>query len=309
MRYAIRACGLTRRFGSFLAVDHVSFEVERGAIWGFLGPNGAGKSTTLRMLCGILEPSEGSAEVLGLDVGRSSDLVKARIGYMSQRFGLWGDLTVRENLELYAGVYELPHTLTVTRMSYWLERLHLQELAHRRASTLSGGFRQRLALACSVLHAPQVLFLDEPTAGVDVLSRRAFWQTMAELAAGGTTLMVTTHYLDEVATCDHLAFINRGRIVASGSPEAIRHTPLRGVVVEVAQVEALGALRVVEAHPGVVDAALCGTVVHARLRSAEDVAGLEPALQAAGLPGARVEPVLPSLEDVFVALAEDPGEA
>jgi ABC-2 type transport system ATP-binding protein len=302
----VRAVGLTRRFGSFVAVDHVSFEVASGSIWGFLGPNGAGKSTTIRMLCGILEPNEGTAEVLGYDVRREPDRIKAQIGYMSQRSSLWGDLTVRENLEFYAGLYGIAPARARQRMEPWLERTRLAAVADQSVATLSGGFRQRLALVCSVLHGPQVLFLDEPTAGVDLLSRREFWQLMIELAAAGTTLMVTTHYLDEVSACDHLAFIDRGRIVASGSPEAIRRVAIRGLVLEVTHVEPMAALRVVESQAGVLDAALLGNAVHARVETPQGAEALTRALRVAGYEGSVVREVLPSLEDVFVALAGEP---
>ncbi len=303
MEYSVRADNLTRRFGAFVAVDHVSFHIRPGEIWGFLGPNGAGKSTTIRMLCGILDPSEGSAEVLGYDVRRDPEAIKARIGYMSQRFSLWADLTIRENLEFYAGVYGLDRPTTQRRIDEWLLRTGLGGRQHDVTAVLSGGFRQRLALACAMLHRPQMVFLDEPTAGVDPVSRRQFWDFIGRFSDEGTTIMVTTHYMDEAEHCDRLAFIYQGRIIAQGSPEEIKREQMHGEVLEIRTDRLIEALAAVEAHPEVREAALYGTSIHA-LVDGINARTLADYLQRHGFAVSAVEHILPSLEDVFVALAE-----
>jgi ABC-2 type transport system ATP-binding protein len=301
---AVRAEGLTRRFGAFVAVDHVSFEIAAGEVWGFLGPNGAGKSTTIRMLCGVLAPSAGRAEVLGYDVRRHPEAVKARIGYMSQRFALWSDLTVRENVEFYAGVYGLRGREARERIAAWLEQVGLLDRQHALTATLSGGYRQRLALAAAVLHRPPVVFLDEPTAGMDPLSRRQFWELIRGFAEDGTTVMVTTHYMDEAEHCDRLAFIDQGRIIAQGTPAEIKARQMVGHVVEVRVEPLIEALAVVEDHPAVREAALYGAAIHATVDQREAGPALAAALAARGFAVEGVEPILPSLEDVFVALVE-----
>jgi ABC-2 type transport system ATP-binding protein len=309
MEFSARAIGLTKRFGTFVAVDHISFDIRPGETWGFLGPNGAGKSTTIRMLCGILDPTEGSAEVLGYDVRRDPEAVKAHIGYMSQRFSLWADLTVRENLEFYAGVYGLDPTTTRERIEKWLIRTGLTDRQHSVTAVLSGGFRQRLALACATLHHPQMVFLDEPTAGVDPVSRRQFWTLIGRFADEGTTIMVTTHYMDEAEHCDRLAFINFGRIIAQGSPAEIKQEHMPGQMLEIQTDRVIEALAVVEASPLVREAALYGTAIHAQVARAEDARMLGEYLRAHGFKLGAVEPILPSLEDVFVALTEHTDQA
>ncbi len=304
MESSVRAVDLTRRFGEFVAVDHLSFEIHPGEIWGFLGPNGAGKSTTFRMLCGILDPSDGRAEVLGYDVARDPEAIKARIGYMSQRFSLWSDLSVRENLEFYAGIYGLDRGAASQRIDAWLEQTALAPRQRDLAAVLSIGFRQRLALGCAVLHRPQVVFLDEPTAGVDPVSRRQFWELIDRFTDEGITVMVTTHYMDEAEHCDRLAFIHAGRIVAGGSPAQIKREQMRGQVVEIRTTRPLEALAVLEQHPAVTDAALYGSAIHAVVRDEAAAARLPGDLSARGLPVQQIEPILPSLEDVFVALVE-----
>jgi ABC-2 type transport system ATP-binding protein len=301
---AVRADHLTRRFGDVVAVDHVSFEIRRGEIWGFLGPNGAGKSTTVRMLCGILDPTEGTAEVLGLDVRRHREAIKQRVGYMSQRFSLWADLTVRENLEFYAGAYGLPPAEARRQVDRWLERAQLQDRADDRVATLPGGFRQRLALGCAVLHRPAVLFLDEPTAGVDPLSRRQFWELIHRFAEEGTTVLVTTHAMDEAEHCDRLAFLYGGRIIAEGAPDEIKRTRLDGVVLEVRTARPAEALRAVEGHPAVREAGLHGASLHVRVDDPAAAPSLAAFLEARGLAVDGVAAVSPSLEDVFVHLVE-----
>ncbi|MCL6449767.1 MAG: ABC transporter ATP-binding protein [Acetobacteraceae bacterium] len=223
---AVEVEALSKRFGRFLAVDAVSFRVEEGEIFGFIGPNGSGKSTTIRMLCGILTPTSGRAAVLGLDVQREPEAVKRRIGYMSQRFGLYTDLTVRENLEFYAGVYGLGAGERRRRVEEVMAAVGLGPRGGQVARGLATGFRQRLALGCALLHRPRLLFLDEPTAGVDPLSRLEMWELIYRLAADGVTVFLTTHYLDEADRCHHLCFIERGRIVADGTPHSLRRARL-----------------------------------------------------------------------------------
>jgi ABC-2 type transport system ATP-binding protein len=303
MDYSVVARDLTRRFGEFVAVDHVSFEIRPGEIWGFLGPNGAGKSTTIRMLCGILDPSEGTAQVLGYDVRRDPEAIKARIGYMSQRFSLYPDLTVRENLEFYAGIYGLAGSTLKGQVDKWLLRSALTDRQRDVTTTLSGGFRQRLALGCAVLHRPRMLFLDEPTAGVDPVSRRQFWDLIDRFAADGTTIMVTTHYMDEAEHCDRLAFIYEGRIIANGTPAEIKQQ-LPGAVLEVRVEPLIPALAALETTPEVRDAALYGAAIHVVVPHADAAAAVAASLRAKGFAVEAVETILPSLEDVFVNLVE-----
>jgi ABC-2 type transport system ATP-binding protein len=302
---AVRAEGLTRRFGSFVAVDAVSFEIPRGAIWGFLGPNGAGKSTTIRMLCGILEPSEGRAEVLGYDVVRDPERIKERIGYMSQRFSLYHDLTVAENLAFYAGVYGLPPAEARERADEWIARAGLRGREHELAGPLSGGWKQRLAFGCAVLHRPAMIFLDEPTSGVDPMSRRQFWNLIDQFAQRGTTVMVTTHYMDEAEHCDTLAFIYAGRIIALGTPEEIRTQRMSGEILEITTPQYAEALDILSVRPDVREAALFGRAIHVTVpHAAAAVSALREALERQGILVERIDPVPPSLEDAFVSLVE-----
>ena len=304
MEYSVRATGLTKRFRDFIAVDHISFEIRPGEIWGFLGPNGAGKSTTIRMLCGILDPSEGSATVLGYDVRRDPEAIKARIGYMSQRFSLWGDLTVRENLEFYAGVYGLDARSVRQQVDKWLDRSGLTDRQHEVTAAMSVGFRQRLALGCAVLHRPQMVFLDEPTAGVDPVSRRQFWDLIDRFAEEGTTIMVTTHYMDEAEHCDRLAFIYGGRIITQGTPAQIKREQMPGIVLEIRTDRPVEALAALYQHPAVREAALYGVAIHAVVEAQESAPDVAASLRDHGVAVLGIEPIPPTLEDVFVALAE-----
>ena len=300
---AVRAEGLTRRFDSFVAVDHVTFEIPAGAIWGFLGPNGAGKSTTIRMLCGILEPSEGRATVLGYDVARDPEQIKARIGYMSQRFSLYDDLTVEENLAFYAGVYGLRPVEARDAIAEWVGRAGLRGRERALAAELSGGWKQRLAFGCAVLHRPRMVFLDEPTSGVDPVSRRAFWDLIDEFARAGITIMVTTHYMDEAEHCDTLAFIYGGRIIASGTPAEIKRQ-MSGALLEFRAAPIDQALEALRARPEVREAALFGRTIHVTVDDPAAAGTLRTVLAAAGITVEHVRPVHPSLEDAFVALVE-----
>ncbi len=307
---AVRAQGLTRVFGTFVAVDHVSFEIPRGAVWGFLGPNGAGKSTTIRMLCGILSPTEGTAEVLGLDVTRDPERIKARIGYMSQRFSLYNDLTVAENLAFYAGIYGLSREEARARADEWIGRADLRGRERVLAADLSGGWKQRLAFGCAVLHRPEMVFLDEPTSGVDPVSRREFWDLIGRFAEGGVTVMVTTHYMDEAEHCDTLAFIYGGRIIAMGTPDEIKRGHMGGDLLEITTPQYAEALDALTALPEVREAALFGRAIHVTVPDARAaLPALQEALAARGVTVERIVPVSPSLEDAFVSLVERPGGA
>ena len=299
----VKAVSLTRRFGDFTAVDSVSFEIKSGEIWGFLGPNGAGKSTTIRMLCGVLAPTSGRADVLGFDVGADPEDVKLRIGYMSQGSSLWRDLTVVEHLRFTAGLFGLWGAEQRAAVDEWIERIALTERRNELAEALPGGYRKRLALACALVHKPKMLFLDEPTSGVDPISRREFWDLFVELADGGTTIMVTTHYLDEAEHCNQLAFIYGGKIIARGSPETLKHDPNAGVTAEVLSADNIGILDAVEALPYVRNATLYGSALHATVRDGDGFEKLQTFLQQQPEWSVQsVTKVTPSLEDVFAAL-------
>jgi ABC-2 type transport system ATP-binding protein len=305
---AVTAHELTRNFGAFVAVDHLNFEIPTGSVWGFLGPNGSGKSTTIRMLCGILSPTEGTAEVLGYDVTRDPERIKERIGYMSQRFSLYDDLTVAENLAFYAGVYGLSRAEGRARSDEWIVRAGLRGRERTLARALSGGWKQRLAFGCAVLHHPQIVFLDEPTSGVDPVSRREFWDLIGQFAEQGVTVMVTTHYMDEAEHCDTLAFIFAGRIIAMGTPSEVKRRAMSGDLVEVVTPQYARALDVLTPRPDVRDAALFGRAIHATVDDAEAAAPvLRRALADGGVTVERIASVAPSLEDAFVSLVERLG--
>ncbi len=299
---AIVATGLTRRFGALVAVDALDLDVPRAAIYGFLGPNGSGKSTTIRLLCGLLLPTSGRVTVLGYEVPGEAESVRRRIGYMTQRFSLYEDLSVRENLDFVAEVHGLPAREKRARLAEAMAEYRLAGLAKQRAGTMSGGQRQRLALAAATLHRPELLLLDEPTSAVDPQSRRDFWDSLFELAGRGTTILVSTHYMDEAERCHRLAILDRGRLAAEGAPRELMQG-LAGDVVEVKTDATLQARRILESLPAVISITQLGT----RLRAlVERHAGIDPAaslgnaLAAVGLP-AEVERVPASLEDVFVA--------
>jgi ABC-2 type transport system ATP-binding protein len=301
---SVRVESLTRTFGDFVAVDGISFEIHSGEIWGFLGPNGAGKSTTIRMLCGVVAPTSGRAEVLGYDVARDPESVKLRIGYLSQGSSLWADLTVEEHLRFYAGLFGLYGAAQRAAVEEWMGRIGLTERRAQLAGSLPGGFRKRLGLACALLHRPQMLFLDEPTSGVDPVSRREFWDLIVGLADEGTTIMVTTHYLDEAEHCNQLAFIYGGRIIARGSPEAVKHEPNAGVTVEIVSKENVALLDAVDELAYVRSASLYGSSLHVTVARGEDIAPLQRFLDGRSSNLPRLAPITPSLEDVFAGLVK-----
>ena len=301
--YAVEMHDLTRKFGDFTAVDHVSLRVEHGEVFGFLGPNGSGKTTTIRMLCGLLAPTSGEGRVLGLDIGHESEAIKARIGYMSQKFSLYSDLTVLENLQFYADVYGLKRTERAARIAELIRMAGLSGRERELTSNLSGGWKQRLALAAAIIHRPRMLFLDEPTGGVDPEARRAFWELIYALAQEGVTVFVTTHYMDEAEHCNRIALMYGGKLVALDTPGGLKQGTIEGDVLEIEGVPQDDARTLVAGLPGVREVAPHGARLHAIV---DDAAQRGPqvlsALQAGAIADARVEQIDPSLEDVFVAL-------
>jgi len=289
---------LTRRFGRFTAVDRVSFRIPEGSVFGFLGPNGSGKTTTIRMLTGILEPSEGSARVLGMDLVSEREKVRENLGYMSQKFSLYDDLTVQENLDFYAGLFSLPPARSRERIAEIVEMAGLLGRTNDLAGNLSGGLRQRLALGCAILHRPRLLFLDEPTSGVDPRSRRRFWDIIYGLAAEGTTVMVTTHFMDEAEHCDTIGFMFESRLIACGTPEELKAL-LPGTAWEIPSEDPIGLLERLKGTKGVMESSVHGRSVHL-------LAETESAVVFESLGGRRI---VPTLEDVFVHLVMNEREA
>jgi ABC-2 type transport system ATP-binding protein len=294
---------LVKRFGDFVAVDDISFEARKGEIFGFLGPNGAGKSTTIRVLCGLLVPTSGRAQVAGLDVATQSELIRQRIGYMSQKFSLYNDLRVAENLQFFAGLYTVPPSEIPERMAWAVHMAGLDGREKAITGSLPAGWKQRLALGCAVLHKPPIVFLDEPTSGVDPVSRQQFWELIHQMVAEGVTVFVTTHYMDEAEYCNRLVMIDRGKIVAMGTPTELKRTSMRGQLLLV-ECEPLGpGLAILPGVPGVLDAAVFGNAVHVVVQDvAQATSAIRDALVAQNIQVRRIEPISPSLEDVFVAL-------
>jgi ABC-2 type transport system ATP-binding protein len=297
---AVEIHDLVKTFGSFTAVDHVSLEVAKGEIFGFLGPNGAGKSTTIRILCGLLTPSSGRASVNGFDVARQAEEVKRSIGYMSQKFSLYDDLTVEENIDFFTGIYGVPREMRAERKSYVLEMANLTERRDAATRTLSGGWKQRLALGCAILHDPPVLFLDEPTSGVDPLARGAFWRLIHDLAETGHTIFVSTHYMDEAEYCHRLALMYRGKVIALGTPAELKQGMEGHTLMHLEGGDPLETMKALEGMAGVQDVAVFGGGLHVTVAE-ESVAGRIRER----VPGVRrLERIEPSMEDVFVALIE-----
>ncbi len=307
---AIEVRGLTRRFGAFTAVDDISFDVRRGEIFGFLGSNGAGKSTTIRMLCGLLRPSAGDARVGGVDVARDPEGVKQRIGYMSQRFSLYELLTVDQNIAFFGGIYGLDREQLARRRAFVLEMAGLTGRETTLARDLSGGWRQRLALGCAILHEPPIFFLDEPTAGVDPVSRRQFWRLIDTLSAGDVTVLVTTHYLDEAERCHRVALIHAGRLATIGTIPEVKQIFAGRPIVEIRTDRPVDAMQALDAMPEVEKTSIFGTALHAVLRSRDvDLAAIASRLRAKGLQVDAMDAVVPSLEDVFLDVVDKAGAA
>jgi ABC-2 type transport system ATP-binding protein len=315
--HAIEVRSLTKRFGDFTAVDAVSFDVERGIIFGFLGANGAGKSTTIRMLCGLLDPTGGTAAVGGFDIRRQPEQVKRTIGYMSQRFSLYEDLTVAENIRFFGGAYGLTRKAVDTRLPWVLEMAGLAGRERSLTRTLSQGWKQRLALGCAVLHEPRIVFLDEPTGGVDPASRRRFWELINDLSGRGITVFVTTHYLDEAEYCNDIRLIHAGRIVAAGSPRELKTNYIRNPILEVACDRPVEAMEILQKAPWVIDTSIFGLSLHVGVGDeGEGRRLIGESLGEAGIGVQRIDRIMPSLEDVFIHQIEEhtsvgpaPGEA
>ena len=302
---AVVVKGLERRFGAFVAVNRISLEVAKGEIFGFLGPNGAGKSTTIRMLCGILAPTGGSGTVAGFDIRTQSEEIKSHIGYMSQKFSLYEDLTVEENIDFYSGIYRIPPEKKQSRKEWVIEMAGLRGHRHALTGTLSGGWKQRLALGCATLHEPPIIFLDEPTSGVDPNSRRQFWDLIYELSGRGVTVFVTTHYMDEAEYCDRIALIDRGEIIARGTPEVLKTDLMAEDVLEVGCERPQDAMEEIRKLSGIKEVALFGKSLHVVADSGEAAARLvKESLPPKGFRVERVEKILPTMEDVFVSLIE-----
>lgn len=307
----IRADRLTRKFGDFVAVREVSLSVGRADIFGLLGPNGSGKSTLIRMLCGVLRPSDGTGSVLGHDIRRDAEAVKRRIGYMSQKFSLYGDLSVMENLAFYARIYGLSPRLRREREEAVITLTGIAPFTDRLAANLSGGWKQRLALACAMIHQPEVLFLDEPTAGIDPVARRDLWDLLFELSGRGVTMFVTTHYMDEAERCSHVAYIYLAHLIVCGRPDVLKSlsdvTPAGTHRLELSCAVPAAVLRILRRMPGVRDATLFGQTLHLLVDESLTAERLEQQLRAAApadeLGETDLRPIAPSLEDVFVTLS------
>jgi len=296
---------LVKTFGDFVAVDHVSLTVGKGEIFGFLGPNGAGKSTTIRMLCGLLTPSAGRATVNGFDVARQPEEIRRTIGYMSQKFSLYDDLTVEENIDFFTGIYGVPREVRAERKRYVLEMANLAGRRDALTRTLSGGWKQRLALGCAILHDPPVLFLDEPTSGVDPIARAAFWKLIHDLAESGHTIFVSTHYMDEAEYCHRLALMYRGKVIALGTPAELKAGLTAHSLFNLDSSDPLETMRALEGLAGVHDVAVFGGGLHLTVEDARATgARVRERLEAQGIEVRKLEEIQPSMEDVFVALIE-----
>ncbi len=300
---------LTKRFGHFTAVNQVSFDVAKGSIFGFLGPNGSGKSTVIRMLCGLLEPSDGRASIAGFDVEKQAEEIKPLIGYMSQKFSLYDELTVHENLNFYGRLYGLKGAALKQRYDELIALTHLEPYEDRRAALLSGGWRQRLAMACALVHKPTVLFLDEPTAGIDPVARRELWDLLFEFSSRGMTLFVTTHYMDEAERCSHVGYIHMSKLVVCGEPDELKQLPIvnppRTKRIDVTCDHVTVGLQAVRQMPGVRTATVFGQSMHLLVDENVSEDAIHAELAKHKIPNADIRPIAPSLEDVFVALTNN----
>jgi ABC-2 type transport system ATP-binding protein len=302
---SVRIENLVKTFGAFTAVDHVSLEVEKGEIFGFLGPNGAGKSTTIRMLCGLLRPTSGRASVNGFDAAKEPEQIRRSIGYMSQKFSLYDDLTVEENIDFFSGIYGVAKERRAERKDYVLRMAGIAERRRSLTATLSGGWKQRLALGCAILHDPPVLFLDEPTSGVDPIARGEFWNLIREMSGSGHTIFVSTHYMDEAEYCHRLALMYRGKVIALGKPAELKAGLATHSIFQLDTASQLDTMRAIEGLPGVHDAAVFGAGLHVTVDDpAQGEARIREALGTRGIAVKRLEKITPSMEDVFVAMIE-----
>ena len=297
---------LTKRFGDFTAVDAISFQVNAGEIFGFLGANGSGKSTTIRMLCGLLQSTSGTASVAGFDINRNPESIKRNIGYMSQKFSLYDDLTCTENIRFWGGIYGLSDEKIEERLKWAIHIAGLEARENALPRDLPGGFKQRLALGCAMLHEPKVVFLDEPTGGVDPIMRRRFWDLIRELAADGTTIFVTTHYLDEAEYCNRVMLINAGRIIAGGTPEELKTHSLKSPVYEVETDRVIDAMAALDEDKRIDETSVFGSFLHVSIAKERDASAIVMEdLAKVGIRPKRIEQIVPSLEDVFIHLIEE----
>lgn len=304
--FAVQVDNLEKIFGDFTAVNRISFKVRKGEIFGFLGPNGAGKSTTIRMLCGLLVPTSGSGSVAGFDVLSQGEKIKENIGYMSQRFSLYEDLTVEENIDFYSGIYKIPKDRKNGRKDWVLKMAGLEDHRKTRTSVLSGGWKQRLALGCAIIHEPPILFLDEPTSGVDPISRRKFWELISGLSESGVTVFVTTHYMDEAEYCDRIAMIYRGDLIALGTSGSLKTEFMKEEIIDIDCENPQDAMEIIEQMEGVKEVALFGKGLHAVAETRVEtlVPKIRELLDKKGFRVERMEKITPSLEDVFVSMIE-----
>jgi len=303
---AVSVQSLEKKFGDFTAVNRINFEVKAGEIFGFLGPNGAGKSTTIRMLCGIITPTSGSGEVGGFDIIREQHKIKENIGYMSQKFSLYNDLTVEENINFYSGIYKIPQKDKKERLETTVRTAGLEGMEDKLTATLAGGWKQRLALGCALIHKPRIIFLDEPTSGVDPITRANFWGIIKGLAAQGVTIFVTTHYMDEAENCNRMVLIYHGTIIAAGTPQEMKTNVMKNEVLEITLADAQAWLEKIAQIEGVKEAALFGANIHAVVYdSSKAIPAIKDFLQQAGAGESSVNKILPSLEDVFVSSIEE----
>jgi ABC-2 type transport system ATP-binding protein len=303
---AIEMTDLTKVFGNFTAVDHLTSHVKKGEIFGFLGANGSGKSTTIKMLCGLLKSTSGSAKVAGFDINTQADQIKRKIGYMSQRFSLYEDISVEENIRFFGGIYQIPEHKLQERAKWVVEMAGLTGMEKLLTRELAGGWKQRLALGCAVLHEPEIVFLDEPTGGVDPVTRRKFWDLILLLANGGTTIFVTTHYLDEAEYCNRLALLHLGKLVAEGSPHELKEKYITNPVLEVETDSVIHALEFVQGAPWALDTSVFGTYLHVSVADeAEGEKQIRALLESKHIGVKRIDRISPSLEDVFIHLIEE----
>jgi len=300
---AVKVRGLTKKFGDFTAVDNIDLTIKTGEIFGFLGPNGAGKSTTIKMLCGLLLPTGGTGSVGGFDIMKESEEIKKNIGYMSQKFSLYDDLTVEENIDFFSGIYSVSNNKKQERKEWVLEMAGLQDKKNTITKTLPGGFKQRLALGCAILHEPPIIFLDEPTSGVDPISRRNFWNLINEMSKAGITIFVTTHYMDEADYCNRLALIYRGRVIAEGTPNELKQKYMTRYVLEIEVDKIVEAMEVI--YKNGIETAIFGSLLHAIVDNMEKaIPEIKKILEDSNITLNRIERIMPSLEDVFVTLIE-----
>jgi ABC-2 type transport system ATP-binding protein len=305
---AVHVQNLTKRFGDFAAVNNVSFTIPKGEIFGLLGPNGAGKTTTIRMLCGIIDSTEGSGCVLGYDINEQPEEIKKRIGYMSQKFSLYNDLTARENIKFYASIYGVPKPKRNARVAELIEMSGLTGHENELTRNLSGAWRQRLALACAVVHDPPMLFLDEATAGVDPISRREFWDLIYEMAGRGVSVLATTHYMDEAEYCNMIGMMHRGELIAYASPDELKDS-LEGILFQVECSDPTGALDLLSEYPWTQEVSIHGVLLHVITDRASRLKDIQKTLKNAGIRIFRIEESIPSLEDVFITFIEEERKA